>query len=56
MIQIERYALEVLNMNVHGKEVAKLQRDQPRLEQVLRLQGLQVQQRQQIKANLQNKR
>ena len=52
MIQIERYALEVLSTNVLGKEVAKLQKDQPQLEQVLRLQGLKVQQRQQIKANL----
>ena len=56
MIQIERYALEVLNMNVHGKEVAKLQKGQQQLEQVLRLQGLQVQQRLQIKANLRNKK
>ena len=56
MIQIEKYASEVLNTNVHGKEVAKLQRDQPRLEQVLRLQGLQVQQRQQIKAKPRNKK
>ena len=56
MIQIEKYASEVLNTNVHGKEVAKLQKGQPRLEQVLRPQGLQLQQRQQIKANLRNKK